>query len=149
MRRKISIFLSVIAVIIIVILVAYRVQNSHSNNELNWIGKTKNGDWVAEIHYSKSQKSYSGYAFWRGSHTKLKHIKNLSFKYYENNKMITSSTQNSTQGAYFSFLDFSSKPEGKAMLKFQYYLSGKKAEKQMTFQKSVYHYPFYNDNTAH
>jgi uncharacterized membrane protein len=152
MKKKIYLLLcvAIIFLIVISIFVRYTANGPHYNTNLNWIGKTENNEWIAEIHYDKVQKSYSGYVFWRGSKDHLRKIDDVTYKYYEGKKLMTSSSnpKKVNQGS-FGFLDFGSQPKGRVVLKFSYFDSGKKVSHIIFFHSSTYHYSFYTDKNLH
>lgn len=144
--KKIYIILAISFLVILSVFLGYKAYSSHVNTDLNWIGKTKNNEWVGEIHYDKKQKSYSGNIFWRGNNLDLKSISHINFKYYEGKKVITSSKNDvKIYKGSFGFLEFSSQPKEKAVIKFSYLKSGKKIVHTINFHPSTYHYPFYSN----
>ncbi|MFX3619476.1 MAG: hypothetical protein ACE3JK_18395 [Sporolactobacillus sp.] len=151
MKTKKTIILSSIIIIILLIGTGVAIHNFNARNQhSNWIGKTKDGNWVAELHYSKAQKSYTGIAFWRGSRSHFNKITHLKYKYFEDGKVMTS-TGNGFQNIsnqYFSFIDFDHHPST-PILSFTYAVSGIKHQQSIKFHSSSYHYTFFKENISH
>lgn len=151
MKKRIYIvILTAVLLVILSIFLGFKAYNSHVNTDLNWIGKTKDGDWVAEIHYDKEEKSYAGNVFLRGDQSDLKKISHLNFKYYEGKKVITASKNDvKIYKNSFGFLEFSSQPKEKTVIKLNYLKSGKKIIQTIDFHSSTYHYPSYSNENPY
>lgn len=146
-KRIVFLFLAALLLVIAVFLSTYKVFSFRENTALNWVGKTEDGGWAAEIHYDKGQQTYSGYVFWNGSKDHFKQLEEMNLRYYDGSKLIMSihhAEREVEAQKKIVFVEFTEQPKGKAKLIFSYSDSGKKVNQAIVFHATTKHYPFYS-----